>query len=582
MRNIRTYEDIEAARAAGELTSAEEKLIACCQEGWLCKLGDGTLPTAPSGARTIRADLLRYLITGGGEGCVVHDLGVQLSGAYVPGLLDLDYAQAKGATDLDHCHFEQKIYARYCHLNTLSLQGSALQQGLSAQGAVIVGNVFLRNGFSAKGSIVLNGTKIGGQLTCTGGKIEVTDGDALNAQRAQITGGVFLCDKFSAKGGVTLASAKITGQLACDQGTFQAEDNIALDLQDTRAAYFFWKGVTGISGELDLSNAHFDTLTDDPKSWGKVAELSLVGLTYAHITNPGDTAKRLAWLGKGHEMNGEFSPQPYTQLAKVLREMGHDRDARTVLVAGEIRHRRSEWEEIEKRRAERWALRNDVKRNDTRNLESNRETIFDSHFQKDFERSLRICIDAAEDHPNRPSDAQLELARLGLRQDLQWFNAKDKLRIWWLKAKSYGLNKLVGYGYKPFNSLWALVVLVLLAAGLSHMAWQRGDFAPNSDVILSTAEWQNLAEDKTVRNPAFQWSDKHGKGRDYETFNPLAYGFDVVVPIVNIGQEAAWAPSTTRGPWGWTLWWMRWFFTVFGWIVTALGAAAIAGVIRRE
>ena len=165
---------------------------------------------------------------------------------------------------------------------------------------------------------------------------------------------------------------------------------------------------------------------------------------------------------------------------------------------------------------------------------------------------------------------------------MQWFNAKDKLRIWWLKAKSYGLNKLVGYGYKPFNSLWALVVLVLLAAGLSHMAWQRGDFAPNSDVILSTTEWQTLAEDETVSNPARKWSDQHGKGRDYETFNPLAYGFDVVVPIVNIGQEAAWAPSTTRGPWGWTLWWMRWLFTVFGWIVTALGAAAIAGVIRRE
>ena len=228
------------------------------------------------------------------------------------------------------------------------------------------------------------------------------------------------------------------------------------------------------------------------------------------------------------------------------------------------------------------ALRNDVKRNDTRNLESHRETTFDSHFQKDFERSLRICLDAAKDHPNRPSDAQLELARAGLRQDLQWFNAKDKLRIWWLKAKSYGLNKLVGYGYKPFNSLWALVVLVLLAAGLSHMAWQRGDFAPNSDVILSTTEWQTLAEDETVSNPARKWSDQHGKGRDYETFNPLAYGFDVVVPIVNIGQEAAWAPSTTRGPWGWTLWWMRWLFTVFGWIVTALGAAAIAGVIRRE
>ncbi|WP_297340150.1 hypothetical protein [Pseudophaeobacter sp.] len=526
--------------------------------------------------------MLRYLITGGGDGCVVHDVGVQLAGAYVPDMLDLDYARAKGTTTLNYCHFEKTILARYCHFNTLSLEGSALEQGLEAQGAEIVGSVFLRNSFSAKGRVDLGGVKIGGQLNCTRGQIEVTDGNALYAQGAQITGNVFLNKGFSAKGRVTLSGAKISGQLACAGGRFHAEKGAALQLQDTQAADFFWRDVTEVSGGLDLNGAHFDTLTDYPESWERVTDLSLIGLTYTHITNPGDTAKRVAWLGKGDRSNGEFSPQPYTQLAKVLREMGHDRDARTVLVEGEVRHRRSEWHEIEKRRAERWALRRYLKSPNQKNWDIYAEAEASDQSKQLFDRFQRICLDAAKDHPNRPSDAQLELARMGLRQDLQWTNAKDKLRIWWFKAKSFGLNKLVGYGYKPFNSLWALVVLVLLAAGLSHMAWQRGDFAPNSDVILSTAEWQNLAEDKTVHNPAFQWSDQQGKGRDYETFNPLAYGFDVVVPIVNIGQEAAWAPSTTRGPWGWTLWWMRWLFTVFGWIVTALGAAAIAGVIRRE
>lgn len=582
MRNIRTYADIEAARKAGELTSAEEKLIACCREGRLCKLGDGTRPDAPSDERTVRANLLRYLITGGCEGCKAHDLGVQLVGAYVPDILVLNYAHSTGATVLDHCHFEKRLFAHYCHFKTLSLQGSTLQQGLTAQCAEIIGSVYLRNGFSAKGCVDLNSTKIEGQLDCTGGQIEVLDGDALNAQSAQIAGDVFLSKNFSAKGCVDLCGAKISGQLACVEGTFHAEDNIALVLQDTRAAYFFWKGVTEISGWLDLSNAHFDTLTDDPKSWEKVTDLILVGLTYTHITNPGDTAKRLEWLSKGHEMNGEFSPQPYTQLAKVLREIGHDRDARTVLVEGEIRLRRSEWNEIEKRRAERGVLRRFLKSPNQENWNIYAEVEASDQSRQLVDRFRRIYLDAAKDHPNRPSDGQLEMARAGLRQDLQWANAKDKLRICWLKAKSFGLNKLVGYGYKPFNSLWALAVLVLLATILSHLAWQRGDFAPNSDVILSTSTWQSLAEDKTVQNPAIEWSDKHGKGRDYETFNPLAYGFDVVVPIVNIGQEAAWAPSTTRGPWGWNLWWMRWLFTVFGWIVTALGAAAITGVIRRE
>ncbi|WP_299554191.1 hypothetical protein [uncultured Tateyamaria sp.] len=71
-------------------------------------------------------------------------------------------------------------------------------------------------------------------------------------------------------------------------------------------------------------------------------------------------------------------------------------------------------------------------------------------------------------------------------------------------------------------------------------------------------------------------------GRDWETFNRYAYGFDVVIPIIDFGQTDAWAPSTNRGLWGWHLWWGRWVLSVMGWIVTALGAAAITGIIRRE
>ncbi len=81
MRNIRTYADIEAARAVRELTSAEEELIACCKPGRVRTLGDGTRRTAPRDTRTVGADLLRDLFTGSGDGYVVYDLGVRLQGA---------------------------------------------------------------------------------------------------------------------------------------------------------------------------------------------------------------------------------------------------------------------------------------------------------------------------------------------------------------------------------------------------------------------------------------------------------------------------------------------------------------------
>jgi hypothetical protein len=55
-----------------------------------------------------------------------------------------------------------------------------------------------------------------------------------------------------------------------------------------------------------------------------------------------------------------------------------------------------------------------------------------------------------------------------------------------------------------------------------------------------------------------------------------------MISTVMIGQGEAWVPSTMRGPWGCILWWARWALIVLGWIVTAVGAAAITGIIRRE
>lgn len=528
MRNIRTYADIETARAAGELTSAEEKLITSSKLGRVCRFAYGPHPNPP----TIGADLLRYLITGGSDGCVVHDLGVQLKGAYVPDLLILNYAKAKGTTNLDHCHFEQKIYAQYCHFNTLSLQGSALQQGLNAQGAVIVGSVFLREGFSAKGCVDLNSTKIGGQLTCTGGQIEVTEGNALNAQSAQIAGEVFLSANFSAIGRVNLGGAKIGGQLTCRHGTFHAVDDLALDLQGTRAADFFWENVTEISGELDLNGAHFDALVDDPESWAKVTDLSLISLTYTHIPNPGDTAKRLDWLGKGHEMNGEFSPQPYTQLAKVLREMGHDRDARQVLLAKE-------------------------------------ERLAQAEKQRSLDRIAALKAQHAkpafrEQSQQAQQNGQVELAKL---QEEKFFTT-----LW-----SGTLRRLVGYGYKPRLIFYWTGGIILAMAVLSSLTYRLGGMVPNAPVVLLSDEWGRAVIEF---NPAEAWLATDA-GQHYETFGALAYAADVFIPLVPLGQEVAWAPTTATRL-GTVLWVLNWLVKLAGWFITALGAAAIAGVIRRE
>jgi len=139
---------------------------------------------------------------------------------------------------------------------------------------------------------------------------------------------------------------------------------------------------------------------------------------------------------------------------------------------------------------------------------------------------------------------------------------------------------MIGYGYRPFLSiLWAAILITGLAI-LFQKTWEVGDFAPNSAPILVSLEWNNVAN-SNVDNPAEYWSSKGQAGQDYETFHPLAYSADLLIPIINLGQEDAWAPSTTRSPLGWYAWWIRWLAKIVGWIVTALGAAAVTGAIRR-
>jgi hypothetical protein len=113
--------------------------------------------------------------------------------------------------------------------------------------------------------------------------------------------------------------------------------------------------------------------------------------------------------------------------------------------------------------------------------------------------------------------------------------------------------------------------------------------APNNDLVASSPGWQEvLARDclpdptpGCLANPAEFWNGVEGAGLDWESFHPLAYGADIVIPVFDLGQKASWSPSKDRGPWGHTLWWVRWFLMAAGWVVTALGAAAATGIIQR-
>ncbi|MFK7879388.1 hypothetical protein [Roseobacter sp.] len=462
---IRTYVDIDQLRS---LTTAEQKLLDHCKSGDGCILEDGNLPNANTPERHIRANLLRYLILGGCKDFPANGWGVNLIGAYISRALDLSFETARKATGLSHCQFAKPIRALQTKFDALSLDGSALP-ALNAQGINVTGSVFLRNS-TATGEIRLSSARIGGQLDCTGATFSATNGFALSLQKAEIREGLI------------------------------------------------WRNASLPKGILHLSSAHVGDLVDDLASWPDAGRLVLDGFTYDRISAaPTDAAPRLKWLAKGDTWAGEFFPQPYTQLAKVLREMGHNSDASAVLAEREKLLYRDRFETT-------WVLNN-----------------------------------------GDPADGII-------------ITQKNYLTILWY----YLLAWVVGYGYYPQRSVITLAVLWLTATAIGFMAWEEGSFAPNSDPILLSAEWQDFAALDPPANPAALWVAKGAQGQDWESFNSFAYAADLVIPIVDISQTTAWAPSNTRGFWGYHLWWSQWLFTLAGWLVTALGAAAITGIIRRD
>jgi hypothetical protein len=579
MARYRTLAEWEGLTGKDELKPAERKLIDAARAGRPCILG--SRPDGPDPDRTIRAELLRYLILGGCDACRVDEMGVWLEGACVEGFLDLEYATAKGATRLSDCRFDTGILARQTRFDRIDLSGSLLPAlnaegaqvtggvflgkaeadgavslsgatiggqlaaidarfrnaggtALNAQGAQVTGDVFLRKA-EADGEVSLSGATIGGQLAVEDARFRNEGGMALNAQGAQVTGGIFL-GKAEADGEVSLSGATIGGQLAVEDARFRNEGGMALNAQGLKVEGLLWRGVAECKGVLDLTSAHASDLVDDPGSWP--GRMILDGFTYDGITGATDASTRLAWLAKGTYWNGTFRPQPYSQLATVLRRMGHDRAARDVL-----------------------------------------------------EEQARLLRKEARNERRLTPNGDIDVAIRGVWREVIALGQF---------AVDTSFQFVVGYGHKPWRSFLALLVLFAVAFTLAQKTWNEGSFAPNSDVILASPEWRDLmARDcipdllpdgalsdppaECVVKPAEKWSDKHAiPGLDWDSFSAWGYAADLVVPVLNLGQTSAWAPSKDRGPWGHTLWWGRWVLTGLGWLVSALGIAAITGIMQRN
>ena len=239
-------------------------------------------------------------------------------------------------------------------------------RALFADGINVKGNVFLRNGFKAEGEVRFPGATIGGNLDCIKGEFINPDGDALSADGINVQGAVLLRDSFKAQGAVRLLGATIGGDLDCSRNPkeetkggefinpdgrainadrinvkgsvslrygFKAEGKISLENAIINNSFVYTDVESPEKAILSLRSARIGTLWDEERSWPKKGNLYLHGLVYDNLDDesPKDVKSRIEWL----RLNGgkEFSPQPYEQLAEVLKRSGNEDDAKEVLIA---------------------------------------------------------------------------------------------------------------------------------------------------------------------------------------------------------------------------------------------------------
>lgn len=579
-----TFEQVKGGRGWSKL---EQALLNACKLGRDAYLpGKQDCPKDQSDPdRRVRPTLIRYLLEGGCEnGVRPHPKGVTLLGAWIDGVLDCVGCVTLLDLALFNCLFEQRVIFRDARLGALYLSGSLAKQGVSLHRLRTEKSVHLRAGFHAKGPVDLGGSRIEGALVCSAGRFDGVGGKALNCIAARIGADVFLHEGFHATGEVSLVGAVVEGQLVCGSGRFDGGDGTALNcdairvgadvflrgvllakgrLNFTRAQItgnlmaqgahidgameldsaqigsgFCWEDIKGTVPILNLTEAKVGTLVDDAASWEQVEELHLSGFRYDHIQSDMGISDRLAWLVRKHERpllpdmrqslshqpwlgprRTGFDPQPYSQLAKVLEADGNRMGAARVLAEREDRLRA-----VEQLRA---------------------------------------------------------FGRLDGSARAAFGSVPALLRQGWNAIFKY----VFGYGHHPARALVWMLGIWGLGFVLYGSAYASGQMVPNSDVILTSADWLAAAtpyfDGSTDIRPAIAWADTPA-GKDYETFSAALYALDLFVPLDALGQETTWAPSRAYGWLGTIAYWARMPIQLSGWIITAVGAAVLTGLIGRK
>jgi cytoskeletal protein CcmA (bactofilin family) len=585
--------------------------------------------------RAVRAEALAALLLGPAPTGTGRVARLRLRGARITGEFHLPFADVPVAVEFEDCAFDSGVrfteatirglqFVR-CHLPYLDLDTVAVRNHLGMVGSHL-------------GPVSLYNASVGGQLDLSGAELTANDQTALNGELMHVGGTVYAQD-LVVHGAVELPNATVAGQLVLDRAHLAGADGVALTatalsvggnvhVRDAHIQGQVTLRGARIGGSLDLSRTHLERPGGEALSASRVsighdltAEATQVDGIRLHGTRIDGAIElrdaRLQWPGRAalsayrltvgggvfcqgaFESNGRLN-LPSSQIVGTIVLSGTIGHASGVAVnlngsavegnleapdGVRIHGTVSLWQTVVTGQVNLAgaALTNpNGQVLNARHLRT-RALILGPHTQLDGEVDVRgaalgvlrddpahwpraIRLDGATYDTVEPAlPARLRLAWLRRHSDGYLPQTYEQLASTYrrlghdgdaravlaakqrhrhessslpVKAWGYLQDGTVGYGYRPVRAgAWLLALLV-----------------------LGTVMFAQYPPHRIGPGPAF---------------HPFVYTADVLLPIVDFGQQGAYQPGG-----GWQ--WLAYGLTAAGWVLATTVAAGITRALRRQ
>lgn len=478
----------------------------------------------------------------------------------------------------------------------LTFTGATVHNGtgtaLVAHNLTVAGSAFFRHGFTARGDIELLSTSVGGQLSFSGATLSNPGGRTITADRLRVGQSMMLDDGFTSAGEIRLIGAHISGQLLMTGIRMSNRGDVALRMDNLTVSEGLFRiggSVVGtlemvgarINGELNLAGIEVDAGSAYAIDADSITVEQALFLSEATLTGGINlTSAHIGWI----DLNGTtIDAENHRALSARNLEVDQDVLCRGLKATGDI-------ELMDARisgRLDLWGATLDSPDGYGVELEGLRAG------------KLRLL-------PGRPIGGVLDLtdARIGSFEDdpetwpqeiylrgfvydvLEHDYARVKHRVEWLRRNE------IGYTPGVYDNLAAAYkragrVEYARKVNIAKQVHRRSEFGPigrawNWLLYLTVGygyrtsqAWLWLAALLGGGTVVFARSSFVPAAPTVEAFNPFVYALDVLLPIVDLGQQKAWVPQGAAQ-------WCSWGLIAAGWVLTTAVVAGLTNALKRD